>query len=170
MINGLSGSRELRIITIVFLLVSSSSFADIYKCNVNGEQVFSDQPCTRNAEKVELKVYQPKAEDINQQQRATKRYIEDSQYDEIDALRKKNKSLKVKIHQLIKQRNKKVQLLNEKVYEYSDTIIASSDPNVFKNIEALNAEYLRKIDQLEAEIHRNELRMSEIKLLIDAKH
>jgi uncharacterized protein DUF4124 len=116
---------DIRIITSVFFLILSSSVhAEVYKCLVNGNTVFSDKPCGDNAEKIDIQVYQPKTADIKQQQRTTLRYQQDSKHNQLLELRKQNKSLKAQIVQLQKRRDAEIKVLQKKTYRYSDTRIA----------------------------------------------
>lgn len=45
-------------------LLTAGPAAAVYKCQVNGETVFSQTPCAANAEEVQLKVHRPSEADI----------------------------------------------------------------------------------------------------------
>lgn len=160
---------DMRIITILFLAVCSVSSAEVYKCKLNGDLIFSDQLCGQDAEKVEIKVYQPKIEDVDRQRRTTKHYTEESQYDEWDALIAKSDTLNTKISQLEKQCDAELQVLNEKYYEYSETLIATSEHDLFQRIDDVKTDYQRKINRVKTEIGENKVRMFNLKSLIDAQ-
>jgi len=142
----------------------------MYKCELNSEWSFSDQPCAPNAEKIELKVYQPKSEDIDKQRKLTKRNTEDSQYYDLDVLRAKNDALKANITQLLKQRDVELKVLNKSIYNYSDTYVATSEYGLFRKIDEVNAKYRMKIERVNDEIKHNEVKMFNLKSLIDAQH
>lgn len=156
------------IMALVFIVFSSAS-ADVYKCKIKGEWVFSDQPCSRNAEKVEINIYQPKAEDIDKQRRMTKRYTEDSQYDELEALRAKNDALKLKITQLENQRDAALKTFDDRMYAYSDTLVATHEQDLFKQINDVKQEYHLKIIKVKSEIQQNEARIFNLKVTLDAQ-
>lgn len=44
-------------------LLAAGPAAAVYKCQVNGETVFSQTPCAADAEKVEIKVHRPKEDE-----------------------------------------------------------------------------------------------------------
>lgn len=163
----------MRIIIMAMVLIVSSStsaLADVYKCKIKGEWVFSDQPCSRDAEKVEMNLYQPKAEDIDKQRRMTKRYTEDSQYDELEALRAKNDALKLKITQLENQREAALKTFDDRMYAYSDTLIATHEQDLFKQINDVKRDYHLKIMKVQSEIQQNEARIFSLKVTLDAQN
>lgn len=53
-------------------LLATAPAAAVYKCQVNGETVFSQTPCAANAEEVQLKVHRPSDDEAKAaEQRAT---------------------------------------------------------------------------------------------------
>ncbi len=151
------------VLTLCFLCLFNSVHAEIYKCTVDDSTVFSDEPCADNAQKIEVKVYQPKADDIEKQRKTTALYQQDAKVNEIQTLQKSNESLKAKIQQLQQQRQAELQVLQAKTYQYSDTEIASTEPGVFKKMNAVNAEYQSKIETVNAQIQHNEQRINQLK-------
>lgn len=150
------------IVGLLLLGITLPGQAEIYKCTVNGKLQFSDQPCSDKAEVVELKLYQPKAEDINEQQQITQRYKEDSRVNEIESLKEKNEKLKEEITRTAKQWDAEMKALNEKTYPVSDTEIGTREPDLGKQKRAVRDKYQQKIEQLQDEISRNETRLAEL--------
>lgn len=54
----------------VVLLLAASAHAEVYKCVENGKQVFSDQPCSKDAQKLNVKPASGAAADSAAQQPA----------------------------------------------------------------------------------------------------
>ena len=52
---------------LLILLLSSSAQAEIFKCVQDGRTTFSQQPCATNAQLVELEIYQPSAQAVEEQ-------------------------------------------------------------------------------------------------------
>jgi len=150
-------------IALCFLLLSSFVHAEIYKCVLNQNTVFSDAPCAEDAQEIELKVHRPAADAIEQQNKTTARYQQDSRVNEIESLRAKNQALQITIQDLQQQRNTKLEVLKAKTYQYSDTEIATTEHGVFKQMNAVVAEYQAKISQVKAQIRTNESRINQIK-------
>jgi len=148
---------DIRVIIITLLLVPSTTYADIYKCEVNGKTIFSDKACSTAAKKVEINVYQPKVEDVKKIQQTTLGYEKDSRLDDVAALRKKNERLKAKVIRLQKKRKKELASFNDKIYAYSDTHVATREPGLFEKMHVISEEYKKKISVIEEQIKRNQI-------------
>lgn len=150
-------------ITLCFLVFTSVTHAEIYKCVVNDSTIFSDAPCAEESEAVELKLHRPKAEDIEKQNETTARYQQDSKVNEIEALKQKNEGLKTQIQQLQQQADKELQVLKDKTYRYSDTQIAATERGVFNKMNEVINHYQAQIQRVRSEISTNEMQIEAIK-------
>jgi hypothetical protein len=109
-------------ILLIMLLSSPMAQAEIFKCIVAGKTVFSDTACADNAEKLELNVYQPKAEDIEKQKQTTHQYQRDSKHNAFLLLRSENENLERQIIQLQKEHDQKLREMSEKTYRSGDYV------------------------------------------------
>lgn len=154
---------DMRLIISVFLLcITSPIYAEIYKCSETGNIIFSDKPCADNAQEIKVDIYIPKAEDIATQKRITETYQEESKYQDLLSLRQDNESLKKKIEQLVQQRDSELKAFEKKLYRYSDTQVATSERGLFKKMRKTTADYQARIEQLEAKIKKNDVKIAEI--------
>jgi len=153
----------MRIITSVFFLcLASSVYAEVYKCGDTGHIVYSDKPCSDDAQEIKIEVYTPKAEDIETQQRITETYQEESKYHDLLALRQHNESLKKQIQQLYQQRDDELKAFEKKIYRYSDTQVATTEYGLLKKMRKMSADYQARLAQLEAQIKENASKIAEI--------
>ncbi|MCX4186537.1 DUF4124 domain-containing protein [Methylophaga sp. OBS4] len=136
--------------------------AEIYKCTVNGKTQFSDQPCSDKAEIIELKIRQPKAEDVTTQQQITQQFKEESRVNTIHSLHEENETLKAQITELEKQREAELEELSQRTYQYDDDTIATKEPGLFQKMNDVMASYQKKIRQIENRIRENENTMSQL--------
>jgi hypothetical protein len=150
------------------LLISNACFADLFRCKVDGKTVFSDKACSSEAQKIQLNVYRPKAEEAEKQREITKRNNQDALYSQWDELRSENTRLENKIVQLQQQWQQETTLLSKKLYRYSDTMVATSEPDLFNKMAQVDKRYQQQINNIKLTIRQNEHNMFNIKSLIDA--
>ncbi len=146
---------------IVLLLITSAVEADVFKCEVNGKTIFSDAPCAEHAETIEMKVYQPKAEDIKKQQQTTQQYQRDSKHNAFLALRAQNETLEKQIIGLQKEHDQKLKAMRGKTYR-SGNYVATKEHGLFKRMRQMSVEYLARIEQIRKQIKQNEQKMAEL--------
>lgn len=147
--------------TIVLLFFLLPSQAEVYKCIVNGKTIFSDQPCAKDAEKIELKLYKPKTEDIQRQQQSTQSFSENSRVNEILTLRKMNVVLENKKIQLKKEMEAQLKILEKKTYSVPNGR-ASTERGVFQKMADVTNQYQRDVQATNVEINKNERKISEL--------
>lgn len=150
-------------ILLLYVCLLNTAHAEIFKCVINGNTVFSDEPCADNAEQLKLNVYQPKAEDISKKHETTARYQQDSKVNEIQTLQQTNENLQNQIQQLKQQANTELQALKAKTYRYSDTQVAATEHGVFEQMNAVMTNYQVKIEDVRARIVQNEQRIEALK-------
>lgn len=147
---------------IVLLCTSLVAAADIYKCNENGNTVFSDQPCSDKAEKLELKLRQPQQQDIAKQQLITATFEEESRISQIHLLNNKNAELEQQIKNLQQSQQTALKSLAEKTYQTEDGRIATKEHGLFKRMAQVFEDHQQKITQLQKEIKTNEDLLSDL--------
>lgn len=135
--------------------------AQVFKCIVNDETVFSDRACAEDAEKLEIKIYQPKSEAIKQQQQTTQQYQQDSKHNAFLALRSENKKLQKRIVALQKEHDEKLKEMGKKTYR-SGSYVATNERGLFKRMNELSADYRARINQLKAQISQNDREMAQL--------
>ncbi|WP_273151426.1 DUF4124 domain-containing protein [Methylophaga thiooxydans] len=133
--------------------------ADVYKCTANGSTTFSDQPCSDNAERIEIKTTPPATVDIETQQEITQEFEEESWISEIKALNQENDDLVLEINRIQKQSETELEALREKTYELDDGRMATSDPTVFGDMNQVIADTKQKTEALKERIRVNEDRL-----------
>lgn len=148
------------VMSLALLSVSLTVQADIYKCVVNGNTVFSDQPCAENAEKLELEIRQPQQQDIDKQQLLTATFEEESRVNHIHALHTENKQLEQQIKDLESAQQQEFKALAEKTYRTEDGKIISTEHGLFDKMNAVATQYQKMIAQLQAKIKTNEQALS----------
>lgn len=149
------------LILISMLLISPVTQAEIFKCVGAGKTVFSDKPCADDAEKLELKLYKPKAEDIEKQQQTTQQYQRDSRHNDFLSLRSENERLEKQITQLQKEHDQKLKEMSGNIYR-SGEYIATKEHGLFKRMRQVSAEYKNKIEQVENQIESNKAKMDQL--------
>jgi len=153
----------LRVLLLAVLLGISALVqvkADIYKCQLNGNTVFSDQPCSSQAEKIDLKIRQPQQQDIENQQQLTARFEEDSRVNQIHSLHSENKQLEQQINALEVAQQHEFQALAEKTYRTEDGKIVSTEHGLFDKMNVVAKNYQNRIAELEKKIKTNEQALS----------
>jgi len=134
--------------------------ADIYKCNEHGNTVFSDQPCSDQAEKLALKLRQPQQQDIAKQQQLTATFEEESRINQIHLLNDKNAELEQQIKRLQQAQQAELEALAEKTYQTEDGRIATKEHGLFDRMDQLVEDYQQQIKKRQAEIKTNEKLLS----------
>lgn len=153
---------DVRIFSLVCLLaIFSTAQAEIYKCTVDGKTIFSDQACAKDAEIIEINVYQPSAEDVQQQQQSTQGFSESSRVSEILALKTKNEALENKKLQLQRKMEKELIALEKKTYSVPNGTV-STERGVFQKMADVENDYRRDVNKVNAEIQKNEQKISEL--------
>lgn len=153
------------VISVVLALVfgpTTAVNADIYKCSVNGNTVFSDQPCSEKAEKVELNLNKPKQQDIDRQKQLTDTFEEESRITNIHTLHQKNKMLKQQIKTLEQKQQAELATLREKTYRTDDGMVVSTEQGLFKKMDELVASYQNAISELQSKIDHNNQTLSRL--------
>jgi uncharacterized protein DUF4124 len=153
---------DVQIISVFCLYVFLSvAQADIYKCTVNGKTSFSDQACAKNAEIIDINIYKPSVEDIQQQQQSTQDFSESSRVSEILALKKKNEALENKKLQLQKNAEQQLKALEKKTYAVPNGTV-STERGVFQKMADVENGYRRDVTKINTEIQKNEQKISEL--------
>jgi uncharacterized membrane protein YdfJ with MMPL/SSD domain len=153
---------DVRILYLLcFFVFFSVAQAEIYKCTVNGKMIFSDQACATNAEIIDIKVYKPSYEAVQQQQQSTKRFSESSRVSDILALKKKNEALENRKLQLQKSAEQQLKELEKKTYSVPNGT-ASTERGVFQKMADVENNYRRDVNKINAEIQNNERKISEL--------
>jgi vacuolar-type H+-ATPase subunit I/STV1 len=140
---------------LLLMAISQTVQADIFKCEVHGKWVFSDQPCADDAEKVELSIRQPSAADVQDQQARTQQYQQEAKYTDIESLNAKNKALEAQIQQLEQQRQQTLSKMNEKTYRVDEDTIGTREHGLFKQMREVSADYDEKIWAIQQQIQQN---------------
>jgi hypothetical protein len=137
------------------LLMSLPLQADIFRCQINGSTVFSDQPCADDARKIEVEVYQPDAAAVSEQQAITETFKEESRINRIHQLKQKNESLSRQISRLQESRDAELATLRERTYDYGNGYVATHERGLFQKMDQLDNEYDKQIEQLRLQIQHN---------------
>jgi hypothetical protein len=129
--------------------------AEVYKCTVNGRAEFSDQPCSEQAEKIELKVIQPEQAAVEDQQAITATFEEESRVTEIHALNQKNDDLEAEIIRLQQQRDNELRALSARTYTTEDGRMATTEHGLFQKMDEVEAHYQQQVEQIQVQIRNN---------------
>lgn len=150
----------MRLLTILFFLLPGLPIqAEIYKCTVNGNTEFSDQPCSDNAETVTVDVRKPDQQAIENQQEITATFEEESRVHEIHALNQRNDALEAEILRLQQEREAELEALRARTYDYGDGSIATKEHGLFEKMDQVDADYQQKIEQVQRKIRQNQNRL-----------
>ena len=129
--------------------------ADIFKCTINGNTEFSDQPCSKDAQTIELRHQKPDSKAIEQQQAITATFEEESRVNRIHRLNQKNDDLEAEIMALEERRRTELDQLRTKTYITDDGRIVSTEHGLFQKMDDVNAAYQQQIDQRKQQIAEN---------------
>jgi hypothetical protein len=147
---------------LIFCFLVFPVQADIYKCEINGQIEFSGQPCADNAERIELKVRQPSAKAIAEQEARTESFQEESKFSDINSLNRQNDALEAQIAALEKERQTVLAVMGTKTYQVDEDIIGTREHGLFKRMREIGADYDRKVDQLRQQIDQNDLKIEQL--------
>lgn len=136
--------------------------AEVYKCTVNGRTEFSDQPCSDQAQKIEIKVTQPEQTAIDEQRAITATFEEESRVTEIHTLNQQNDHLEAEISRLERQRDAELEELSARTYITEDGRMATSEHGLFQRMDEVTAEYQTAIELIRQQIQRNQNQLNNL--------
>jgi ubiquinone biosynthesis protein UbiJ len=136
--------------------------AEVYKCTVNGRTEFSDQPCSDQAQKIEIKVTQPEQTAIDEQRAITATFEEESRVTEIHTLNQQNDHLEAEISRLERQRDAELEELSARTYITEDGRMATSEHGLFQRMDEVTAEYQTAIKLIRQQIQRNQNQLNNL--------
>jgi ubiquinone biosynthesis protein UbiJ len=136
--------------------------AEVYKCTVNGRTEFSDQPCSDQAQKIEIKVTQPEQTAIDEQRAITATFEEESRVTEIHTLNQQNDHLKAEISRLERQHDAELEELSARTYITEDGRMATSEHGLFQRMDEVTAEYQTAIELIRQQIQRNQNQLNNL--------
>lgn len=136
--------------------------AEVYKCMINDQVEFSDQPCSEQAEKIELKVAQPEQIAVDQQQAITATFEEESRINQIHSLNQKNDQLEAEILRLEQQRDAELRTLSARTYTTEDGRIMTSEHGLFQKMDEVAAHYHQAIESLKQRINSNQNQLNNL--------
>lgn len=141
------------------VLIALPLQAQIYKCSIDGETVFSDSPCSEQAETITIDIQQPDQQAIEKQQSITATFEEESRFNQIRQLNQQNDELEAEIVRLQQQREDELALLRQKTYVTGDGRIATREHGLFDQMARVDALYRQKIEQARQAIRHNQERL-----------
>lgn len=147
---------------LLLCLINVPVQAEIYKCMVHGQTEFSDQPCSDQAEKIELKVTQPQQAGVDEQQAITRTFKEESRVYDIHTLKQRNEQLEADIRQLEHSHDEELKQLRARTQLTDDGYMVTSEYGLFEEMNALTARYQQQIQQLQTEIELNERQLQQL--------
>lgn len=136
--------------------------AEVYQCKLNGHTEFSDQPCSEQAQIIELKVQQPQQAAIDAQKAITATFEEESRVNEIYSLNQRNQELEAEIRLLQQQQNAELASLRAKTYTTEDGRIVSTEPGLFKKMDQVVVQYQQQILQVKQQIEQNKSSLNQL--------
>lgn len=129
--------------------------AELYKCTINGITEFSDQPCSEQAEQIDLKVTQPEQTAIEQQQAITATFEEESRVNQIHSLNQHNEHLEAEIVRLEQLRDAELEELSARTYITADGRMATTEHGLFQRMDEVEAQYQQQVEQIQSQIRKN---------------
>lgn len=136
--------------------------ADIFKCTVDGNTLFSDQPCADNAVRLEIEARQPNDKAVASQQAITQRFREESRVNRVHSLKQKNNALSARIDQLQQDRQTELDHLRQRTYTSDDGRMATREHGLFEEMDRLDAEFQQQIQDLKQEIQHNQQQIHQL--------
>lgn len=138
------------------LFASSLTQAEIYKCKVNGQTLYSDSKCADNAEKVDIVVEQvdtKNSENLKRQTEQAQQSVDNKQKQRVENSKSKQElMLEQEIQKLNKQMADEIQPLQitkEKLYNNQN-----KKRILDAQIQALTKEYQDKIQNTQSQLDR----------------
>lgn len=141
---------------VLAVLLALPLQADIFKCTVNGNTQFSDQPCADNAVRVDIDTRQPGEDAVESQQAITQRFQEESRINQVHSLKQKNETLAIRIDQLQQDRQTELNRLGQRTYTSDDGRMATREQGLFEKMDRLDAEFQQQIQDLKQQIQHNQ--------------
>jgi len=117
------------LIALPLLLLPLTATAGIYRCEIDGEMVFSQLPCSENAEEIELQVYTPEAAETGEppdgNQETAPSGPEGESYVERKRLERQISGLEKDAEKLARQRDKELDALKKRLKQASSQLQAA---------------------------------------------
>ncbi len=133
---------------LLLLLAPACLFADMYRCEQNGQVTFSQRPCGDNAEKVELDTGPEPAPQPPQPASTVPAMDVDAYIDE-RRYRRRLEQLNGRRKALAQERDRRIADLEKQIPQASNYAVYSS---IRRDINNLRRQYDRDIYQVDAEI------------------
>ncbi|MEC9314936.1 MAG: DUF4124 domain-containing protein [Pseudomonadota bacterium] len=143
-------------VILLGLMLALSVKADIYKCTVNGNTSFSDQPCSKQAEIIEIDSRKPDQQAVQNQQTITQRFREESRVNQVHALKRRNDELSSRIERLQQDRQTELNQLRQRTYTTEDGRMATREQGLFEQMDRVDAEYQQQIRDLKSQMQKNQ--------------
>lgn len=143
-------------VILLGLMLALSVKADIYKCTVNGNTSFSDQPCGKQAEIIEIDSRKPDQQAVQNQQMITQRFREESRVNQVHALKRRNDELSSRIERLQQDRQTELNQLRQRTYTTEDGRMATREQGLFEQMDRVDAEYQQQIRDLKSQMQKNQ--------------
>jgi hypothetical protein len=144
-----------RLLLLISLCIGLPVQADIYKCHDNGQIHYQDKPCNAQSEKVEIKLHQPSKQDIEQQNKRTAAYNENSRIYQINMLKQENRALQKQKNALEKENKARYDELQNQTYDVGNGMIATRDPALLENMRGIVEQHVQQLKSLQQEIDNN---------------
>lgn len=144
-----------RIWLVISLFIVLPVQADIYKCEETGYIHYQDKPCASGSEKVELDLYQPSKEEIEQQNKRTAAYNENSRIYQINQLKQKNRELEKQKKTLELENKAKYDEMQNQTYDVGNGMVATRDPTLLENMRVILEQHSQQLKSLQREIDKN---------------
>jgi len=151
--------RKIAAITAAALLITTQASAGIYKCTIDGETIFSQQPCSANAEEITVKTHEPSADEIEQAAERRSRLEENNTTSASDRKRReaeikiKNAEKRIATYQK-KMESELAALAKKKEAANNNLAGATYEQSISTEMEAASKKWTAKIDAEQVKIER----------------
>ena len=143
----------------LLLLAAGMAQAGVYKCQVDGKTVYSQTPCAGNAQKIEIKVHEPSAEE---QARAKARLEQWGKGLEINELKAKRGAilrnialLRQRIANINQQMDQELNWLRQKKLRANNNLAGATwEQSISSEMQAVARKYQAQIDTTQRDIDR----------------
>lgn len=152
--------KGLLVTTAIFnLVIVGSAQAEIFKCQIDGKTTFSQTPCATDAQKLELKIYRPSDEAVQQAAEREKQLADSNETDRADRLKRQAKQEIVNTEKQIaateSQMEKELALLRAKKARANNNLAgAVYEQSISKEMDAVVTKYNAKIEVYREKISR----------------
>ena len=155
---------EMRLVTIVIvtLLLQGAVKADIYQCMLSGTVVFSDKPCAEDAEKLNLSVYRPSQQAVDQQQQTTQQFEQKAMLHELQQLRDDRNKIRENLAQIQRDRKKALKVYTSQLYSIGDEKLATREQDLFQKMNVVAQEYDAKTRQAQKQLKQVDYQIAKI--------